>query len=253
MIPIRDSIPPHRFPLINYVIIGLCSLAFLIQLKAGGDGALEGEDERIVEQYGMVPLRITQPGEVPTITMQEAVRSGTQIIVREREREIAPAAISPWLTLITCMFLHGGLMHFLGNMWFLHIFGDNVEDRFGHFGYVLLYLGTGIAAGLAHLITNPNSFGADDRGQRRDRGCDGSLLGAVPALACSSLYAADLSVRRTSTDIFGHLVCDADHERIVVDVAGHGRCLVGSHRRFRRRRRDGTSHSHHQPREPRGA
>ncbi len=42
-------------------------------------------------------------------------------------------------------------------MWFLHIFGDNVEDRFGHFGYVLLYLGTGIVAGLAHLITNPAS------------------------------------------------------------------------------------------------
>ncbi len=157
MIPIRDSIPPHRFPLINYVLIGLCSLAFLIQLQAGRDGALEGEDERIVEQYGMVPLRITRPSEVPTITMQEVVQSGSKIMVREREREIAPAAISPWLTLITCMFLHGGFMHFLGNMWFLHIFGDNVEDRFGHLGYALLYLGTGIVAGLAHLITNPTS------------------------------------------------------------------------------------------------
>ncbi len=111
----------------------------------------------IVEQYGMIPSRITRPDEVATIMMQEAVRSGSQIVVRQREREIAPAVISPWLTLITCMFLHGGFMHFLGNMWFLHIFGDNVEDRFGHFGYVLLYLGTGIVAGLAHLITNPAS------------------------------------------------------------------------------------------------
>lgn len=157
MIPIRDSIPPHHVPVINYVIIGLCTMAFLVQLSAGPGDSGAGEGERIVEQYGMVPARLTRPDEVATITVQEAFREGSQIVVRERERQLAPAAISPWLTLLTCMFLHGGFMHFLGNMWFLHVFGDNVEDRFGHVGYVLLYLGTGVAASVAHLVTNPTS------------------------------------------------------------------------------------------------
>jgi membrane associated rhomboid family serine protease len=73
------------------------------------------------------------------------------------ERSVIPSPVPGWLTLLTCIFLHGGWMHFLGNMWFLFIFGDNVEDRFGHLGYVLFYLGCGIAASLAHLLTNTTS------------------------------------------------------------------------------------------------
>ncbi len=63
----------------------------------------------------------------------------------------------PLLTILTCIFLHGGWMHFLGNMWFLYIFGDNVEDRFGHGGFLAFYLGCGVAASVAHLLTNPTS------------------------------------------------------------------------------------------------
>jgi membrane associated rhomboid family serine protease len=58
---------------------------------------------------------------------------------------------------MTCIFLHGGWMHFLGNMWFLWIFGDNVEDRFGHWGYLAFYLLTGVAASIAHLVTELGS------------------------------------------------------------------------------------------------
>jgi hypothetical protein len=61
------------------------------------------------------------------------------------------------LTVLTCIFLHGGWMHFLGNVWFLHIFGDNVEDRLGHIGYLLFYLGCGVAASFTHLMTNASS------------------------------------------------------------------------------------------------
>jgi membrane associated rhomboid family serine protease len=65
--------------------------------------------------------------------------------------------VHPWLTLLTCIFLHGGWMHFLGNMWFLYIFGDNVEDRFGHLGFGLFYLLCGVGASAAHLLTNRGS------------------------------------------------------------------------------------------------
>jgi membrane associated rhomboid family serine protease len=60
-------------------------------------------------------------------------------------------------TLLTCVFLHGGWLHFLGNMWFLHIFGDNVEDRFGHVGFLIFYLVGGVAASAIHLLSEPGS------------------------------------------------------------------------------------------------
>ncbi|MGE0378145.1 MAG: rhomboid family intramembrane serine protease, partial [Planctomycetaceae bacterium] len=72
-------------------------------------------------------------------------------------RQAAPSAVPALLTMLTCIFLHGGWMHFLGNMWFLHIFGDNVEDRFGHIGYLAFYLACGTAASAAHYLTDRNS------------------------------------------------------------------------------------------------
>lgn len=148
MIPLQDSIPPHSTPFVNYLILALCTIAFVFQVTSADSGA------EIVEQYGMVPVRLTRPDQAAVMTVQEAVQTPAGMMVREREHELAASAISPWLTLFSCMFLHGGLMHFLGNMWFLHIFGDNVEDRFGHIGYALMYLGTGVVAGLSHLLTN---------------------------------------------------------------------------------------------------
>ncbi len=148
MIPLRDSIPPSTTPLVTYAIVALCGLAFFVQLTSRDSG------EELVERYGMVPVRITRPDEAAIITFQEAIDTPAGIVIREQQRELAPAVLPPWMTLFTSMFLHGGLMHFLGNMWFLFVFGDNVEDRFGHIAYTLLYLGTGLIAALSHLIAN---------------------------------------------------------------------------------------------------
>jgi len=138
--------------MVNYLIIAACSFAFLAQLAAGQDGIL------LVERFGMIPARLSNPGVAPIIRQSVVVRDA---FGREQgaviEREAAPAAVPIWMTLVTCMFLHGGWMHFLGNMWFLHIFGDNVEDRLGHFGFSLLYLGTGALASLAHVAAGPES------------------------------------------------------------------------------------------------
>lgn len=151
MIPLRDSIPNRTTPLVNYVILAICSIAFCAQL-ASRDGG-----NQIVEQYGMVPARITDPDAVLVIQQRVRVQTAHGVETRVLDRELPPAAIPPWLTVISCMFLHGGWMHFLGNMWFLYVFGDNVEDRLGHVGFALLYLGTGIAAGLAHYASGPES------------------------------------------------------------------------------------------------
>ena len=81
------------------------------------------------------------------------------------------------------MFLHGSWSHVLGNMWYLWIFGDNVEDRVGHGRFIVFYLLCGIAAALGQVAVDPTFDAADDRRQRRHRRRDGRLLRALSALA----------------------------------------------------------------------
>lgn len=151
MIPLRDDIPSRTTPVVNFILIALCAIAFLLQIGTGESG------QKIAEAYGMVPQRIGNPDS--PVLVEDAYRVQTPIgwQVQWIERPLAEADLPPLATFLTCMFLHGGWMHFLGNMWFLFIFGDNVEDRLGHFGYAALYLGTGILAGLAHYATDPSS------------------------------------------------------------------------------------------------
>ncbi|REJ91324.1 MAG: rhomboid family intramembrane serine protease [Planctomycetota bacterium] len=164
MIPLRDNIPSRTTPLVNYALIGITAFAFVVQL-------LEPESEGgLVERLGMIPARVVDPD--AEIVIPTAV--GKRIVYEERwtrdgivrvprvayeveDRPAEPSAVPPVLTPLTCIFLHGGWMHFLGNMWFLFIFGDNVEDRFGRGGYLAFYLASGVAASLSHLVTDPQS------------------------------------------------------------------------------------------------
>ncbi len=152
MIPLHDDVPATRIPFVNYAIMSLCGLMFAWQVAAG-DG-----NSSLVERLGMIPARITaEAGETITLPERVLVETPLGVQVFEGLRPVAPALGSDWLTLITCIFLHGGWLHFLGNMWFLWIFGDNVEDRLGHLGFAGLYLGTGVVAGLCHLLFNFDS------------------------------------------------------------------------------------------------
>ena len=128
MIPIRDAIRSKTFPVVNVILIGLNVLAFFWQLSQGPNL------KEAFFLYGIVPLRYSDPG---------------------LSAEFTP--IQQWLPFLTSMFLHGGFLHILGNMWFLYIFGDNIEDRLGHIRYLIFYLFCGVAAGLIHLVTNWNS------------------------------------------------------------------------------------------------
>lgn len=181
MIPLRDDIPSRTTPVINYLVIGLCALAFLAQ-QASSD-----QSEGIISGFAMVPLRLTDPDAAPVMQHRVAVQTPRGVEIQEIRQEIGPPAVPAWATLITCMFLHGGWMHFLGNMWFLYIFGDNVEDRLGHFGYALLYIGTGVLAGLAHLLSDPGS-------PVPTLGASGAIAGVMGAYAFLYPHARVLAV-----------------------------------------------------------
>lgn len=148
MIPLRDNIPSRTTPFVNYALIAACVVVFLLQLADRGGGSF-------VEGYGMIPARVLGEDAQMRDVVLERTREGTRL--REVLRPVAPAAVPDWLTLLTCIFLHGGWLHLLSNVWILYIFGDNVEDRLGHWGYLAFYLGCGVLASVAHLGANAES------------------------------------------------------------------------------------------------
>ncbi|WP_437203345.1 rhomboid family intramembrane serine protease [Planctomicrobium sp. SH664] len=151
MIPLRDNIPSRTVPFVNYALVAICCVVFFMQLKE------DPNSPSLVERYGMIPARIHRPGEEIVLTDLVPERTAQGERMREVKRVAAPPAVSPILTTVTCVFLHGSWMHLIGNMWFLLIFGDNIEDRFGHLGYLLFYLGCGAVASFVHYFTAMNS------------------------------------------------------------------------------------------------
>ena len=148
MIPLRDNIPSRTVPVVNYTMIAICGIVILAQLAEQ-----QSPSSSLVERFGMIPARLLNP-DVP-VMVRELVPVGGEVAVVQHEA--AAPSFTPWATLLTCIFLHGGWMHFLGNMWFLFIFGDNVEDRMGHLGYLLFYVFCGVSASIAHLVSSPES------------------------------------------------------------------------------------------------
>jgi membrane associated rhomboid family serine protease len=181
MIPIRDSVPSRTFPVVNFLMIGLCTLVFVAQLRE------EHGQAQLVERYGMIPVRVLHPDQPVMVRDVKPLRTWWGVELHEVARPALPSAVPPWLTALTCIFLHGGWMHFLGNMWFLYIFGDNVEDLMGHLGYLVFYLAAGVAASLTHLITNADST-------MPTIGASGAIAGVMGAYFCLYPKATVLAV-----------------------------------------------------------
>lgn len=130
MIPLKDDNPSQLTALVNYGLIVACVLAFLWQMTLGPQGG-----QRAVYALGAIPATLLGDAELPPDI----------------------AIVSPWATVITSMFLHGGVLHLLGNMLYLWIFGDNIEDSMGHVRYILFYVLCGIAAVFAQALPDPTS------------------------------------------------------------------------------------------------
>ena len=122
MFPLKDDIPSDKPPVVTVLLIVVNILVFLFEMSLGSGV------QRFVTEYGVVPARF------------------------------AESMGSQFPTLFTSMFLHGGWSHVLGNMLYLWIFGDNVEDRVGHGRFIIFYLLCGFAAGGGQILMNPGSM-----------------------------------------------------------------------------------------------
>lgn len=138
-----DNTDRATTPIVNYVLIAINILVFVFLQQLGNN-------DRFTYAFSTVPQEIVSGRDIQTpdrrvehpVTGQELLLPGLQ-----------PTPFSVYLTLIVSMFMHGGLAHIAGNMLFLWIFGDNVEDRLGHARYLAFYLICGILASMAHVIT----------------------------------------------------------------------------------------------------
>lgn len=143
MIPLYDTVRTRKFPLVNILLIAANVLVFLYELQLSPSAL-----QRFVFAWGLVPVRLVSE----------------------------PAAA--WVTIFTSMFMHGGWFHLISNMWFLYIFGDNVESRMGGVRYLVFYLLSGVAAALLQTYILPTS-------QVPTIGASGAIAGVLGAYLVS--------------------------------------------------------------------
>ncbi len=147
MIPLRDENPSSKVPVVTRLLIAINVVMFAYEIWLGP--ALRP----FILEWGLRPARLTL-----------ALRYGEESL------------LAPGLTLVTSMFLHGGWAHLIGNMWYLWIFGDNVEDRLGHARYLLFYFAAGVAAALVQAAITPMS-------RLPTVGASGAIAGVLGAYA----------------------------------------------------------------------
>lgn len=130
MIPLKDDNPTRIIPAITWGMILVNVLVFLYQVSLGPQ-----QGQRFIYQYGAIPAVVFGYKSLPSYL----------------------AAIPPRVSLFTNMFLHGGWLHLIGNMWYLWIFGDNIEEAMGRLRYLAFYLICGVIASVSHVLSNPDS------------------------------------------------------------------------------------------------
>jgi membrane associated rhomboid family serine protease len=128
MIPLRHTLPRHRAPVVNRALVTANVVVFLAQLFSGSSA------EVLIQVFGFMPARLIDPAAFHYSIWEAA------------------------LTLVTSLFLHGGFVHLFGNMIYLWVFGDAVEDAFGHAGYLLFFVGCGTIGSITHTLIFPHSI-----------------------------------------------------------------------------------------------
>ncbi len=165
MIPLRDHNPSGRMPIITYLLIGLNVLVFLYTLTLPEDLLM-----KFIDQYAIIPALVSQ---------------GQNLF-----------------SLISSMFLHGGFGHIIGNMLFLNIFGDNLEDKLGHIKYLLYYLICGLGASALQIIISPNSTIPNLGASGAIAGIMGGYLVLFPRQRIDILFSLGWSLRRTTVPAY---------------------------------------------------
>ena len=146
MFPLKDDIPTRSFPILTVAIIAINVVMFFFFQEAFF-GSQSTFDSRVLE-YGAIPYEISHPGDQCVATPgQEALSCGSG----------GEGQAPTWLTVLTSMFMHGGLLHIGGNMLFLWIFGNNIEDSMGKGRFIAFYLLGGLAAVLAQTAIDPDA------------------------------------------------------------------------------------------------
>ena len=178
MLPIKDNIPTDRFPVVTVALILICVAVFIWQLSLSDDPnsstsphvrGLSESDERVIE-LGAIPYRLTHPGKgCGVVTTTQGGGGQQEPVVCEGSAERRKAEETPgvevvdleeppfWVTIVTSMFMHGGWLHIIGNMLFLWVFGNNVEDRMGRARFVLFYVLSGLVAVYAQSVVDPSA------------------------------------------------------------------------------------------------
>ena len=175
MIPLKDNVPTSRFAILTAILIVINVGVFAWQFNLSGDRGsstsppvegLSESDEAIIE-YGAIPYRITHPGKGCGVAGAGDSGGGRSGIVCEGTARYSDAAAAGdvtdldappwWVTVLTSMFMHGGILHLVGNMLFLWVFGNNVEDSMGRLRFIAFYLLAGIAAVYAQALLDTGS------------------------------------------------------------------------------------------------
>jgi membrane associated rhomboid family serine protease len=157
MLPLGDTERTSITPIATYTLIALNVAMYLIQVSKG---------EEFTTAYAATPWEITHNADIDRpilLSLREENRRPILPVLREELPETIvipqePIPIPVWLTLFTAMFMHGGPLHLAGNMLYLWIFGDNVEEVLGSLRFILIYLACGLVASLSQILVNPNSF-----------------------------------------------------------------------------------------------
>jgi membrane associated rhomboid family serine protease len=202
VLPLKDNNPTERFPVVTVALIAVCIGVFIWQLNFPTNQRLDdagyGSIEQSALEYGAIPYRITNPetgdcaigavgqpnsaGQFPPGVVCPGTEDYAKAEATSREypgSELGPFTIDQaawWLTLLTSMFMHGGFLHIAGNMLFLWVFGNNIEDRLGRVKFLLFYVVAGLAAVYAQALIDTGSTAPTI-------GASGAIAGVLGAYA----------------------------------------------------------------------
>jgi len=155
VLPLKDENPTTTTPFVTFAIIALCVVVFF-----GPQGGASDQNAALNFnlEYAAIPCEIFTGESLSVEEVENTFNGGDATACQDGEA--SPAAFpdkNPFLGAVTSIFLHGGIMHLLGNMWSLWIFGNNIEDRLGHVKYTIFYLAGGVVATIAHYLVQPSS------------------------------------------------------------------------------------------------